>query len=90
RASRTITDRPARARTIAAAKPFGPEPTTTASYLFLRIKVLIYLMPTGHTSRDPPAPGERSAKRKGGALAKSDDVPPDAQTSASPSRGDRE
>ena len=29
---RTSTDRPARARTIAAARPLGPEPTTTASY----------------------------------------------------------
>src|SRR5947207_12145119 len=30
-ASKTTTDRPARARTIAAASPFGPEPITTAS-----------------------------------------------------------
>src|SRR2546421_12880629 len=27
----TVTDRPARARLIAAARPFGPPPTTTAS-----------------------------------------------------------
>lgn len=31
-ASRTSTLRPARARTIAAASPLGPAPTTTASY----------------------------------------------------------
>src|SRR5438094_674933 len=31
-ASRTRTERPARARVIAAASPFGPAPTTTASY----------------------------------------------------------
>jgi hypothetical protein len=37
-ASRTRTVRPARARTIAAAKPFGPEPMTTPSYSFLRFK----------------------------------------------------
>ena len=30
-ASSTRTERPARARAIAAARPFGPEPTTTAS-----------------------------------------------------------
>ena len=30
--SRTNTERPARANTIAAARPLGPEPTTTASY----------------------------------------------------------
>src|SRR6266567_9453174 len=31
RASKTQTDQPARAISMAAAKPFGPEPTTTAS-----------------------------------------------------------
>ena len=30
-ASRTSTERPARASSIAAASPFGPDPTTTAS-----------------------------------------------------------
>src|SRR5918997_2142710 len=35
-ASRTRTDRPSRARVIAAARPFGPEPTTTASGIFER------------------------------------------------------
>src|SRR6266478_8575092 len=33
-ASRTRTEYPARVRVIAAARPFGPDPTTTASYLF--------------------------------------------------------
>ena len=32
-ASRTTTWRPARASVIAAASPFGPDPTTTASWL---------------------------------------------------------
>ena len=32
---------------MAAAKPFGPEPTTTPSYSLLRIKALLYLMLTG-------------------------------------------
>src|SRR5947207_14409658 len=31
-ASQTTTEHPARASVIAAARPFGPEPTTTASY----------------------------------------------------------
>src|SRR5438046_10317932 len=31
-ASSTRTERPARARVIAAARPFGPDPTTTPSY----------------------------------------------------------
>src|SRR5438445_399763 len=33
-ASRTRTEYLTRARVIAAARPFGPDPTTTASYLF--------------------------------------------------------
>ena len=37
--SRTSTERPAWASEIAAARPFGPEPTTTASYPFTLIQV---------------------------------------------------
>jgi hypothetical protein len=37
-ASKTITDRPALAKVMAAANPLGPDPTTTPSYLEFEVK----------------------------------------------------
>src|SRR5206468_9114949 len=61
-ASSTSTERPARARRIAAASPFGPEPTTTASYARLMRRSL----PLGRSSPvlAQPAVSERHGDRK--------------------------
>src|SRR5918995_2330589 len=44
-ASNTITERPLRASSTAAAKPFGPEPTTTASYVPLPLSLTFPILP---------------------------------------------
>src|SRR5215217_8220287 len=44
-ASSTITERPLRASSTAAAKPFGPEPTTTASYVPLPFSLTFPMLP---------------------------------------------
>src|ERR687885_2263798 len=44
-ASSTITERPLRASSTAAAKPFGPEPTTTASYVPLALSLTFPMLP---------------------------------------------
>src|SRR5215210_3925931 len=59
-ASSTITERPLRASSTAAARPFGPEPTTTASYVPLPLSLTFPMLPcialpacgTGHAGKE--------------------------------------
>ena len=58
--SRSVTGRPARASSIAAARPFGPPPTTTASGAFIRRRA------GGPARRSPrPARGSTSGRTRG-------------------------
>jgi hypothetical protein len=48
-ASQTSTEHPARASVIAAARPFGPEPTITASYSIGMLKLVEPIMRSNWT-----------------------------------------
>src|SRR5437773_1545060 len=60
RASKTQTDQPARAISMAAARPFGPEPTTTASK-----SIALFYMPRPQFLRQPQSLRQQT---KGGGL----------------------